>query len=105
MPVSTRSRYFVLPAENGPSAADGDAPVTYLPMRPEPPATSTQTRLLLTGDDSLESLAHRYYGRSDAWWFIADANPLVFPLDWRPGQSVTLPQGTGLGRVLRTRRF
>ena len=105
MPVSTRSRYFALHAEKAPPEAEGLAPVHYLPARPDPPAPPTKAQMRLSGDDSLESLAHRYYGRSEAWWFIADANPLVFPLDWRAGQGVIMPQGTGLGRVLRTRRF
>jgi phage tail protein X len=60
---------------------------------------------MLTGVESLEYLAWRFYGRSTAWWHIADANPLIFPLDYRPGMSVTLPQSTGVGRVLRTRTF
>lgn len=102
MPVSTRSRYFALTPE---TAADDGGFTTYLPMRAEPPDPVTKVDLRLTGDDTLESLAHRYYGRSDAWWYIADANPPIFPLDWRPGAGVTLPQGTGVGRVLRTRRF
>ena len=103
MPISTRSRYHLL-APLTAIRKDGSA-TTYLPMRPEPPAPATKTDLRLTGDDTLESLAQRYYGRSDAWWFIADANPAIFPLDWRAGSGVTLPQGTGIGRVLRTRRF
>jgi phage tail protein X len=102
MSVSTRSRYFTLAPE---TLVTEDGQTTYLPMRPEPPLPATKVDLRLTGDDTLESLAHRYYGRSDAWWYIADANPLIFPLDWRPGAAITLPQGGGVGRVLRTRRF
>ncbi len=102
MPVSTRSRYFTAP----PQYVDGkDGPTTYLPMRTEPPGPDGTMDTRLTGDDTLESLAHRYYGRSEAWWYIADANPAIFPLDWRPGMGLTLPQGNGVGRVLRTRRF
>jgi hypothetical protein len=60
---------------------------------------------MLTGVESLEYLAWRFYGRSTAWWQIADANALVFPLDYRAGTSVALPQPSGVGRVLRTRSF
>jgi hypothetical protein len=103
MPVSTRSRYFRLSPQTIQDAAGPTS--TYLPMRVQPPAPVTRVDVRLTGDETLESLSHRYYGRSDAWWFIADANPLIFPLDWRPGAGLTLQQGAGLGRVLRTRRF
>jgi len=102
MPVSTRSRYFRLTPE---THVGDTGRTTYLPMRAEPPEAVTKVDLRLSGDDTLESLAHRYYGRSDAWWYIADANPSIFPLDWRPGAGITMPQGTGVGRVLRTRRF
>ena len=87
MPVSTRSRYFRI----APETIEGeDGRTTYLPMRPEPPAPTKRVDLRLSGDDTLESLAHRYYGRSDTWWYIADANPTIFPLDWRPGAVIRL---------------
>lgn len=43
--------------------------------------------------DSFESLAARHLGSSALWWRIADANPLVFPLDLPPGVAVAIPAG------------
>ena len=45
----------------------------------------------LVRGESLEQLAARYYGRSDLWWRIADANPERFPLDWKPGDTLFIP--------------
>jgi nucleoid-associated protein YgaU len=45
----------------------------------------------IIGGETLDALAARYYGREDLWWRIADANPLRFPLDWRPGDTVVIP--------------
>ena len=48
-------------------------------------------RHTIRGRETLDALAHRYYGREDLWWRIADANPDVFPLDLRPGDVITIP--------------
>ena len=103
MGVSIRSRYWSLPPLEVPGP---EGPVPALPIRPQPapPSAATVTHMV-TGVESLEYLAWRFYGRSAAWWHIADANDLSFPLDYRPGMTVNVPQGTGVGRVLRTRRF
>lgn len=58
---------------------------------------------VVTGLDTMESIAARYYARSEAWWHIADTNPARFPLDLHPGEQLQLPQSSGVGRVLRTR--
>lgn len=103
MPVNVRSRYWALaPIE---AAGSDGTPVAGLPIRPVPPVVKATVDHRLMGNETLESLAARFYGRSAGWWHIADANPLVFPLDWRPGAAVSLPQGQGVGRVLRTRSF
>ncbi len=103
MTVSVKSRYWSLKPVEAPGP---DGPVAALPTRRQPPPPqSAPVNHMLTGVESLEYLAWRFYGRSDAWWHIADVNDLSFPLDYRPGMSVNLPQGTGVGRVLRTRRF
>lgn len=101
MTVSVRSRYWNLtPVEcRGPNG-----PVVSFPVRRGSAATGeTTVPHVVTGLDTIESIAARYYGRSDAWWHIADANPARFPLDYQPGEQLQLPQSTGIGRVLRTR--
>ena len=45
----------------------------------------------LVGNETLDQLAEKYYGREDLWWRIADANPGRFPLDWGPGDTLTIP--------------
>ncbi len=103
MPVDITSRYWALqsyeaPGEAGPSAA--------LPIRPNAEvAKDDLVNHRLTGVESIEYLAWRYYDRSAAWWRIADANPLAFPLDYRPGATVGVPPGRAVGRVVRTRSF
>jgi len=59
----------------------------------------------LTATEDVESLAHRYYGSSEAWWRIADANPRRFPWDWEPGAAIRIPGSAEIGRIERTRRF
>jgi hypothetical protein len=104
MPVSSNSRYFGLPVFEAPDSLGQPHP--SIAMRPEPtgqpPVVYQHTVAAL---ETLEYLAGSTYHSSEAWWRIADANPLVFPLDWRPGSIVTLPVRTDRGRVDRTRRF
>lgn len=103
MAVNVKSRYWRLAPLEAPGTDEATA---ALPMRPQPSLpNSTPVKHMLTGNESLEYLAWRFYGRSEAWWHVADANPLVFPLDYRPGISVALPQSSHIGRVLRTRKF
>lgn len=101
MPVPLLSRH----ADLAPIAdADG---VAALPIRrhaPLPPSAPRTTHLV-TGAETLETLAFRYFGRNDDWWRIADANPLRFPLDWQPGDVLTVAAPAAPGRVTRDRRF
>jgi len=55
--------------------------------------------------EDLEYLAWRYLGRSTAWWVVADANSLAFPLDHRPGETIRIPPAGGVGAVARSRSF
>lgn len=101
---STGSRYRGLTAYAA-TAPDGTARPT-LPARPLP-AAGLQTPYLhtLVAGESIEYLAHRYLGSSELWWRIADANPLAFPLDIRPGTVLAIPTGQQAGLVVRTRSF
>lgn len=103
MPVDVTSRYYSLAAVE--VEDDGDVS-TALPARlVRPPAGESLYNHLLTGVEDVEYLAWRYHGDSRSWWRIADANPLVFPLDLPPGTTVKIPSTAGAGRVLRTRRL
>lgn len=105
MPVSIGSRYQGLPVYEA-ADAEGD-PAATIAVRPTPappPVTATYQHVV-SGAETVEYLAWRYYGSSAAWWRIADANPAIFPLDLQTGATVSVPTGEDIGRVVRTRRF
>lgn len=103
MAVNVKSRYWSLPRLE---VQGKEGPTPALPMRPQPAQLAeSPVNHMITGVESLEYLAWQFYGNSTAWWHIADANELIFPLDFKPGMSVKMPQATGVGRVLRTRKF
>lgn len=60
---------------------------------------------LVVEGESFETLADRFLGASTLWWRIADANPLVFPLDLRPGTQVAIPIGSTGTSASRTRSW
>lgn len=106
MTVSARSRHARLALLQ---AADADGTThTCLPIRRHAgvPAGAARYTHLVTGAESLEYLAWRYQGSSEGWWRVADANPLRFPLDWRPGDQVEVASSSSApGLVERDRRF
>jgi nucleoid-associated protein YgaU len=59
----------------------------------------------VTGVETIEYLAWRYYGDSKLWWRIAEANDLQFALDIVPGTTLNIPGIRDLGTVVRTRSF
>lgn len=105
MPLNLRSRYSGLPVYEA-QAPDKTSRATVA-MRLTPGAGQEAERYehLLSGDESVESLAWRYYGSSITWWRILDANALVFPTDMRTGSPVSIPSAAEAGRVVRTRSF
>ena len=86
MAISIFSRYYGLEV-----IAEGDR--TSLAQRPIPPVEEYPDGLIhiVIGNETLDQLAARYYGREDLWWRIADANDGKFPLDWQPGDRLTIP--------------
>ena len=103
MPVDVTSRYWAMKSY---TVDDEEGKTTALPARLLSSYDTTDIyNHRLTGVETLEYLAWRYYGKSTTWWVVADANELVFPLDHRPGESVQIPPASGVGRVLRTRDF
>ncbi len=104
MPVALNSRYHGVPVYDAADA--GGAVHPTIGMRPAPPGPAAALyQHIVVGDQSLEYLAWRYLGSSQAWWRIADANPLVFPLDLPSGARVAIPSAGEVGRVERSRRF
>src|SRR5690349_10106888 len=105
MPVSNTSRYAQSPTYDAVDS-DGVSHPTIAIRPPAPPAPGVLLyRHLVTGTETIEYLSARYYGSSDAWWRIAEANGLLFPLDLVPGMTVNIPAAGDVGRIVRTRRF
>ena len=46
---------------------------------------------IVSVDDRLDTLAHRYLGSTDLWWVIADYNDIFFPLELEIGATLRLP--------------
>jgi hypothetical protein len=86
--------------------ADGVSHPT-IGLRPvAPPSLETASfHHIMTGAESIEYLAWRYFGMSEAWWRIADANRPIFPLDLPAGSLVAIPEPSAVGRVERNRIF
>jgi len=105
MPVTNTSRYFGLVVYEAEDAGGVSRPTVSIRPTSPPPRDTTFYRHPLTGVEDIEYLAWRFFGSSDAWWRIAEANELIFPLDLRPGMTVSIPSPGEVGRVVRTRRF
>jgi hypothetical protein len=105
VPVDRRSRYRPLPVLVESDAAGH--PHATIPARPLPPPAPDATPYFHTfvAGETIELLAWRYLGSSDAWWMIADANPALFSLAIEPGTVVVIPTDATPGRVERTRSF
>ncbi|MFF3407478.1 hypothetical protein ACFYW8_14990 [Streptomyces sp. NPDC002742] len=105
MSVSITSRYrqaAVYPAVD----ATGSTRATVAIRRYTPPAAGDITyEHRVTGVEDIEYLSWRYFGDSQVWWRIADANPVAFPLDLRPGAALSVPASQDIGQVSRDRVF
>jgi nucleoid-associated protein YgaU len=105
MPVVNTSRYFGLPIYNA-TVADGTSAPTVPARPPTPPGPGVMLyRHRVTAPETLESIAFRYYGSSDAWWRIAEANDIFFLTDLPAGTLLNIPAAGDIGRVVRRRRF
>lgn len=101
MPVSPRSRYAGCATI---SIGERTSLAFRRPPVPDPAAAITHT---LIGTETFEELAWVYYGRSQLWWLIADANPRtprgeLSPLAWRAGDVVLIPRPAAAGPVPRS---
>jgi nucleoid-associated protein YgaU len=64
-----------------------------LRLRPDPlpvgfPDSVTH---IVVGDETLDYLALKYYGREELWWRIADANVGRPALSWQAGDRLVIP--------------
>lgn len=86
MPVSIYSRYYGLETLE----LKGQVSLTQR-LQTATGATPGSITHTIVGNETLDQLAARYYGREDLWWRIADANDKRFPLDWKPGDILIIP--------------
>lgn len=105
MSVRINSRYRGLSVYQ--VRSDHDAGRSAIAIRANsPPAAGTALfQHRITGVENVEYMAWRLLGSSQAWWRLADANPLIFPLDLKPGDSLTVLKPLDGGRVERDRVF
>jgi nucleoid-associated protein YgaU len=105
MPVAITSRYY----NSAVYLADdpkGAAHPTLAIRPPTPPAPNvTIYNHQVTGVETIEYLAWRYYGDSSLWWRIAEANGLQYPMDFAPGAMIAIPGPNDLGTIVRNRSF
>jgi hypothetical protein len=105
--VAITSRYRPLGVVAAPDAQGVLQPT--LPIRrpePAPGADRPAYQHRVTGVEDIEYIAWSFYGASDVWWRIADANPVRFPLDLRPGDALAIPSNEDFGLIVsRERRF
>lgn len=105
MPVTPTSRYYGATVFDATDTEGTPHPTIAMRLVPPPDIASSAYQHVVSGMETLEYIAWRYLHTSAGWWRIADANPLIFPLDWRPGMSLALPPVSERGRIERTRRF
>ena len=92
------SRYSQTPTTTQ-TLADGRT-VTYLRRRFVPDATALPniTWHEVTAVDRLDMLANRYYGNSQLWWMIVDANGVSDPEELLvPGRLIRITNSQGFG--------
>ena len=106
MPVDVTSRYWRLKSFE---VLDEDLETTSaLPTRlrrSAQPLSGEVYNHQVSGVETIESIAFRFFGKSTAWWVVADANGLTHPLDHRPGTTLKIPPAAGVGQIARTRSF
>ncbi|GAA4699556.1 hypothetical protein [Phytohabitans rumicis] len=105
MTVPITSRYRGLDVYAAADATGTVHPTVAIRRYAPPPAALVTYQHLVTGLDGIEDVAWRFFQDSEAWWRIADTNPLAFPLDLRPGQVVSVPATGQPGRISRERVF
>ncbi|GGS77849.1 hypothetical protein GCM10010156_40810 [Planobispora rosea] len=109
MPVPVTSRYHGLTPVEAPARDGSRRPAVPVRFAPDPAAGPGDLLHTVVAGDTIDRLAARYLGSSEAWWQLADANPAmfpaVFPAELVPGTVLVIPAGPPTGRIERTRAF
>lgn len=94
-----------IPARLSASARPGALDASAAQSSPRLGQSGTPYFHVVVAGETIELLAQRFLGSSQAWWQIADANPGVFPGTLRAGTTVVIPTQVDVGRVVRSRTF
>jgi nucleoid-associated protein YgaU len=105
MPLAGNSRYRTLPIFTALDAGGESHATVAIRLVARPARGPATFRHIVKAGETMEYLAWRYYGLSEAWWHIADANPGLSPFDLEPGAAIIIPEAGVVGRVVRDRRF
>lgn len=99
MPVPITSRYRPLGVIEAPDAVGASHPTVPIRRYERVAETPPRYQHRVTGAEDIDYLAWRVYGSAEEWWRLADANPLRFPLDLRPGDALAIPDREDAGRL------
>lgn len=55
--------------------------------------------------ETIDSISFQYYKTEKLWWKILDYNPLIMPLELKPGQKIIVPPFSEATRAVRKREF
>lgn len=105
MTVSITSRYRGLDIYEAVDANGTVHPTVAIRRYAPPPADAVNYQHQVTGIEGIEYLSWRFYGNSETWWQIADANPVACPLALRAGDVEAVPASGSSGRIDRERVF
>lgn len=104
MPVKPDSPYAKLPVLRV-QAPDGGAR-DVIALRTLPPESDTvAARHRVIEGEHVDAIARKAFGSERLYFRVLDANPVIYPLDIRPGDVLDLPAPGPATRVTRARRF
>lgn len=100
MPVDALSRYRDLPTLQVAHATRGTTRSLAIRRSPPPAPAGSRTHRFAS-HDTVDLLAHKFYGHEELYWAILDDNGQRSPDQFQPGDQLTIPP---LAQVTRVRR-
>jgi nucleoid-associated protein YgaU len=101
MPVDPLSRYRNLPALQVVHATRGTTRSLAIRRSPLPPAPASSRTHRFTSYDTVDLLAHKFFGHEELYWAILDYNGQRSPDEFQPGDQLTIPPLAQVTRVQR----